>query len=281
MCPAKCIYVRGADNDPVNPTSPGERFGFVYEINYLRCIHCDMCVEACPTEAITESKLFEFSFTNRADAIYTKAELVVDDFGQPKRLPWEDWRDGESDMTSGWMRATASAGNAEYAGVVQWSGDLGVGVRAAEAFLARLEHEQHTARDVGLARRQQLRSTHQHRGVCVVTAGVHRAIDLRCEIEASVFRHGQGIHVGTQQHGGARAATFQHGRDTAGGLVQGEVERKVVERLAHRLAGGWKMVPQLGPRVQGAAQGHRLAENVLRFFTQSRHVHTGMLGTAR
>ena len=77
VCPAKCIYVRGADNDPVDPTSPGERFGFVYEINYLRCIHCDMCVEACPTEAITESKLFEFSFTNRRDAIYTKAELVV------------------------------------------------------------------------------------------------------------------------------------------------------------------------------------------------------------
>ena len=65
VCPAKCIYVRGADNDPQNPTSPGERFGFVYEINYLRCIHCDLCVEACPTEAITESKLFEFSFTNR------------------------------------------------------------------------------------------------------------------------------------------------------------------------------------------------------------------------
>ena len=59
----------------------------MYEINYLRCIHCDMCVEACPTEAITESKLFEFSFTKRSDAIYTKAELVVDDEGMPKKLP--------------------------------------------------------------------------------------------------------------------------------------------------------------------------------------------------
>ena len=73
--------------------SPGERFGFVYEINYLRCIHCDLCVEACPTEAITETKLFEFSFTNRADAIYTKAELVVGDDGLPQQLPWEDWTD--------------------------------------------------------------------------------------------------------------------------------------------------------------------------------------------
>ena len=82
VCPARCIYVRGADNPPDAPVSPGERYGFVYEINYLRCIHCDLCVEACPTEAITETKLFEFSFTNRSDAIYTKAELVVGDDGR-------------------------------------------------------------------------------------------------------------------------------------------------------------------------------------------------------
>ena len=82
VCPARCIYVRGADNPPDDPVAPGERYGFVYEINYLRCIHCDLCVEACPTEAITESKLFEFSFTNRADAIYEKDELLVGDDGR-------------------------------------------------------------------------------------------------------------------------------------------------------------------------------------------------------
>ncbi|MEZ5373587.1 MAG: 4Fe-4S binding protein [Microthrixaceae bacterium] len=49
------------------PTSPGERFGFVYEINYLRCIHCDLCVEACPTEAITETKQPALSFSQRGD----------------------------------------------------------------------------------------------------------------------------------------------------------------------------------------------------------------------
>jgi NADH-quinone oxidoreductase subunit I len=132
VCPADCIYVRGADNDPEQPTSPGERFGFVYEINYLRCIHCDMCVEACPTEAITETKLFEFSFTNRADAIYTKEELLVDDAGHPQHLPWEDWREGDDLHTSAWMRATSPGGNAAYEGTVQWSGELGYGVRAPE-----------------------------------------------------------------------------------------------------------------------------------------------------
>ena len=118
VCPARCIYVRGADNPIDDPVSPGERYGFIYEINYLRCIHCDLCVEACPTQAITESKLFEFSFTNRQDAIYTKAELVVDDSGKPQQMPWEDWRDGEDANTSGWMRATSPSGDATFRGVV-------------------------------------------------------------------------------------------------------------------------------------------------------------------
>ena len=132
VCPARCIYVRGADNPPDDPVSPGDRYGFVYEINYLRCIHCDLCVEACPTEAITESKLFEFSFTDRQDAIYTKAELVVGDDGHPQKLPWEDWREGDAEHTSAWVRATAPSGSAAYEGRVGWSGELGFGVRAPE-----------------------------------------------------------------------------------------------------------------------------------------------------
>ncbi len=132
VCPARCIYVRGADNPVDDPVSPGERYGYVYEINYLRCIHCDLCVEACPTEAITESKLFEFSFTSRRDAVYTKEELVVDDDGSPRQLPWEDWRPGEDQDTSAWMRATAPSGSAAHTGRVGWSGELGHGVRAPE-----------------------------------------------------------------------------------------------------------------------------------------------------
>ncbi len=132
VCPARCIYVRGKDNPIDDPVSPGERYGFIYEINYLRCIHCDLCVEACPTEAITESKLFEFSFTNRHDAIYTKAELVVGDDGKPQHLPWEDWRDGEDEHTSAWMRATSPNGASQYEGHVAWAGELGYGVRPPE-----------------------------------------------------------------------------------------------------------------------------------------------------
>jgi NADH-quinone oxidoreductase subunit I len=152
VCPADCIYVRGADNPPDQPVSPGERFGFVYEINYLRCIHCDMCVEACPTEAITETKMFEFSFTNRADAIYTKRELLVGDDGQPRHLPWEDWRPGDDKHTSAWMRATSPGGVADYEGKVQWSAELGYGVRAPEG-------GQSSERDDAATGTRQLRDT--------------------------------------------------------------------------------------------------------------------------
>jgi NADH-quinone oxidoreductase subunit I len=127
VCPAYCIYVRGADNPPEDPVSPGERYGFVYEINMLRCIFCGLCVEACPTEAITMTHLFEMSVTDRDDAIYTKAELLVDTDGTPNHPqpagPLIDLE--ELKLADGWMHATSSAGRAEYEGVVQWSESAG------------------------------------------------------------------------------------------------------------------------------------------------------------
>ena len=82
----------------------------MYEINFLRCIHCDLCVEACPTEAITESKLFEFSFTNRRDAIYTKAELLVDDEGGPGTCRGRTGSRATTATPRGWVRATSPSG---------------------------------------------------------------------------------------------------------------------------------------------------------------------------
>ncbi len=52
-CPADAIYVEAAPNTPEAQYSPGERYGRVYQINYLRCILCGYCIEACPTRALT------------------------------------------------------------------------------------------------------------------------------------------------------------------------------------------------------------------------------------
>jgi len=75
-CPADAIWVEGEDNDPENPTSPGERYAKDYQINYLRCIMCGLCVEACPTRALTLTSYFEMSYTSREDAILTKEQLL-------------------------------------------------------------------------------------------------------------------------------------------------------------------------------------------------------------
>ena len=126
-CPARCIYVRGADNPPDDPVSPGERFGFVYEINMLRCIFCGLRVEACPTEAITMTDLFEMSVTDRDDAIYTKAELLMAPDGEPNHPQAESSLVdlGELRSAGGWMRATSPSGRAAYEGVVAWSETAG------------------------------------------------------------------------------------------------------------------------------------------------------------
>ncbi len=134
VCPAKCIYVRGADNPIDDPVSPGERYGYVYEINMLRCIFCALCVEACPTEAITMTHLFEMSTTNRQDAIYTKDELLVQPDGTPNHMFDEDHLAdfGELAAADGWMRATSPQGRADFSGVPGWTPSAGVGLRPAE-----------------------------------------------------------------------------------------------------------------------------------------------------
>src|SRR5205823_5807603 len=75
-CPADCIYIEAAENDPNNPTSAGERYAKVYEIDELRCIFCGFCEEACPTGAITLEPIFEMSDYDRGSMIYDKARLL-------------------------------------------------------------------------------------------------------------------------------------------------------------------------------------------------------------
>ncbi len=83
-CPADCIRVVAAENEPENQVSAGERYAAVYEINLARCIFCGYCEIACPFDAITMGHDYELSDYTRNDLIFTKEMLLVD---HPVRVP--------------------------------------------------------------------------------------------------------------------------------------------------------------------------------------------------
>ncbi|WP_454050842.1 NADH-quinone oxidoreductase subunit NuoI [Cellulomonas sp. Marseille-Q8402] len=76
-CPADAIYVEAGDNTADEQHSPGERYGRVYQINYLRCIFCALCIEACPTRALTMTNDFELAGPTREGLIYEKQDLLA------------------------------------------------------------------------------------------------------------------------------------------------------------------------------------------------------------
>ena len=76
-CPADAIYVEGGDNTEDARFSPGERYGRIYQINYLRCIFCGLCIEACPTRALTMTNFYELADDDRGKLIYEKQQLLA------------------------------------------------------------------------------------------------------------------------------------------------------------------------------------------------------------
>lgn len=75
-CPAAAITVMGAENDPNNPHSPGERYGYKYQVDLLRCIFCGLCEEACPTDCLHLTQDFEMADFSRESLILQKDRLV-------------------------------------------------------------------------------------------------------------------------------------------------------------------------------------------------------------
>ncbi|AZN29942.1 NADH-quinone oxidoreductase subunit NuoI [Flaviflexus salsibiostraticola] len=77
-CPADAIYVEAGTNTPDAQYSPGERFGVVYQINYLRCILCGLCIQACPTRALTMTNEFDdLVGETRESLIFDKQDLLA------------------------------------------------------------------------------------------------------------------------------------------------------------------------------------------------------------
>src|SRR4029079_6564869 len=111
-CPADCIRVVAAENDPDDRVSAGERYAEIYEINLARCIFCGYCEVACPFDAITMGHEYELADYNREDLIFTKEMLLAEPV---ERTPLR--REGEE-----WSKLRSSrARSAPWAGPWRWS----------------------------------------------------------------------------------------------------------------------------------------------------------------
>jgi NADH-quinone oxidoreductase subunit I len=95
-CPADAIYVEGGDNTEDARFSPGERYGRVYQINYLRCILCGLCIEACPTRALTMTNEYELADDSRESLIYTK-DMLLAPLREGMESPPHEMRLGETE----------------------------------------------------------------------------------------------------------------------------------------------------------------------------------------
>jgi NADH-quinone oxidoreductase subunit I len=153
-CPADAIYVEGADNTAEERFSPGERYGRVYQINYLRCIFCGLCIEACPTRALTMTNEYELAGPSRAGLIYEKQDLLAPvlpgmieaphpmvegtnekDYyngrvteATPEQKAWVEARRGEAGLSED--RSGGATGSAEVEGTAAGAGDQHGGVGA-------------------------------------------------------------------------------------------------------------------------------------------------------
>ncbi|MEO7130735.1 MAG: NADH-quinone oxidoreductase subunit NuoI [Dermatophilaceae bacterium] len=137
-CPADAIFVEGADNDDrpggTGRFSPGERYGRVYQINYLRCIFCGMCIEACPTRALTMTNFYELADDSRAKLIFTKDQLLapMQEGMQPVPIPmvegltsrdyYRDLVDGPTDAQRAYVDAREAAEAAQTSSSDEASG---------------------------------------------------------------------------------------------------------------------------------------------------------------
>ena len=70
VCPALAISM------DTEVRSDNTRRTTKYEIDLFKCVYCGFCEEACPTDAIVETRIFEFHFENRNEKIIKKDQLL-------------------------------------------------------------------------------------------------------------------------------------------------------------------------------------------------------------
>ncbi len=84
VCPAMAITIEAAPRDEDAPEingvgrsrNYGNRRTTKYELDLFKCIFCGYCEEACPVEAIVETRVYEYIFDGRGQNVMTKEALL-------------------------------------------------------------------------------------------------------------------------------------------------------------------------------------------------------------
>ena len=144
-------------------------------------------------------------------------------------------------------------------------------VRPAAALLGGLGDEHDRAGQVGLHRRQHGRDAEEHRGVDVVTAGVHEpglpAVDdgflPRGEGQAGLLRDRQGVHVAAHGHDGTGLAALEDPDDARLGVARPDLEAELAEIIGDDAGRARFLEAELRVAVDVLADGDELGGELI------------------
>ena len=71
VCPALAITIESDESDD------GTRRTTRYDIDLFKCIYCGFCEEACPVDAIVETRIHEYHMESPGENIMTKDKLLA------------------------------------------------------------------------------------------------------------------------------------------------------------------------------------------------------------
>ena len=91
-CPAKCIHI--TPSEPVDLSI--QKYPKEFIIDYMRCVMCGLCVEACPYDAIYMDTGIYSIISDKPNAFLNKYMLLDDEplpeHNQPNKLPKFDFK---------------------------------------------------------------------------------------------------------------------------------------------------------------------------------------------
>ncbi len=95
-CPVNCISIetiKAVKDDPQAVKPNGNKINLwvnKFDIDFSKCMFCNLCTEECPTNAINMTKEFEYSEYHRRDLLYHFSVMNNDQISEKKKMLEEE-----------------------------------------------------------------------------------------------------------------------------------------------------------------------------------------------